>query len=274
MAKYLTDVHAHSTYSFDGREDLKGMLKTAHQKGLLFFGVSEHFDYDVYTLKGEQYIDEEAYFHDARHMQEDYAGCMNVLIGAEFGYTDDEKVQKMYLETYEKYRPDFIINSVHCVNGEDYYFGKIFVGDDGQTREKSEIYREYLGLIRRSLDAPYPYDIVGHIGYMTRYAPYEDRRLSLEEFGEEIDDILKTIIAKDKILEVNSSTKGMGLSVTSEEILQRYFALGGRKLSFGADAHDSTRIAENREEVMEMLRNIGFTYIIVPDRGEYIKIEI
>ena len=98
--------------------------------------------------------------------------------------------------------------------------------------------------------------------------------MTLAEFGAEIDDILKTIIEKDKILEVNSSTKGMGLSVTSEEILSRYYALGGRKVSFGADAHDSSRIAENRDAVMEMLKNIGFTYIIVPDRGEHIKIEI
>lgn len=274
MAKYITDVHAHSTHSHDGREELGSMLKTALQKGLLFFGVSEHIDYDVYTVKGDNYIDEEAYFHDGRHLQEDYAGCMNVLIGAEFGYTDDEKVQKMYQETYAKYHPDFVINSVHCVDGEDYYFGKVFYDANGKVREKAEVYREYLGIIRRSLDAPYPYDIVGHIGYIARYVPYEDRRLTLEEFGEEIDDILKTIIAKDKILEVNSSTKGMGLSVTSEEILSRYYALGGRKVSFGADAHDSSRIAENRDAVMEMLKNIGFTYIIVPDRGEHIKIEI
>lgn len=274
MAKYITDLHAHSTYSHDGREELASMLKTALQKGLLFFGVSEHIDYDVYTLKGDNYIDEEAYFHGGRHLQEDYAGCMNVLIGAEYGYIDNEKVQKMYQETYAKYHPDFVINSVHCVDGEDYYFGKIFLNADGSARKKAEVYREYLGLIRRSLDAPYPYDIVGHIGYITRYAPYENRSLSLEDFGEEIDDILKTIIAKDKILEVNSSTKGRGLSVTDESILRRYFQLGGRKVSFGADAHESTRIAENHAAVMAMLKEIGFTYVTVPDRGEHIKIEI
>ena len=54
--------------------------------------------------------------------------------------------------------------------------------------------------------------------------------------NKEIDEILQVIIQKDKILEVNSSTKGMGLSVTSEEILQRYYQLGGRKISFASDA--------------------------------------
>ena len=155
MQIFLTDVHTHSKYSFDGREELKTMLKTAHEKGLLFYGVSEHFDYEVYTAKGENWIDVEAYFHDARHMQEDYAGCMNVLIGAEFGYTDDEKVQRMYADTYEKYRPDFVVNSVHCINAEDYYLGKVFFDAEGKVKEKSAVYREYLGLIRSSLDVPY-----------------------------------------------------------------------------------------------------------------------
>jgi hypothetical protein len=76
-------------------------------------------------------------------------------------------------------------------------------------RERVEVFREYFAYIRRSLDAPYPYDIVGHIGYIARYVPFEDKSFSLEEFGEEIDDILKTIIAKDKILEVNSATKNL-----------------------------------------------------------------
>ena len=272
MEKFLTDVHVHSTFSHDGREELKSMLVSAQKKGLAFFGVSEHFDYDVFTVNGEQKINEEEYFHAARHIQEDYEGCMNVLIGAEYGYTDDKKVQALYLEACEKYRPDFIINSVHGKLGVDYCFGTLFGTEEKKT--KQEIYKEYISLVRRSLDAPYPYDIVGHFGYLVRYAPYEDRKLSFEEFSEEIDDVLKTIIQKDKILEVNSSTKGLGISVTGEDILRRYYQLGGRKVSFASDAHDSKRIADNREAVVELLKNIGFTYITVPDRGEHIKIEI
>ena len=272
MEKFLTDVHVHTAFSHDGREELKTMLAAAHKKGLAFFGISEHFDYDVFTVKGVQGIDDEEYFHAARHLQEDYAGCMNVLIGAEFGYSDDEKVQGMYLSTYEKYHPDFIINSVHGMLGEDYYYRTLF--GDKEKRTKADSYGEYIALVRRSLDAPYPYDIVGHFGYLTRYAPYENRDLTLLEFGEQIDDLLQTVIRKNKILEVNSSTKGMGISVPNEEILRRYYELGGRKISFASDAHESARIADKREEVVEMLKRIGFTYITVPCRGEHIKIDI
>lgn len=270
MQKFLTDVHTHSSYSYDGREELNKMLEGAYQKGLAFYGVSEHFDYDVFLVTGKRSVDEEEYFHGARHLQEDYAGCMNVLIGGEFGYTEDTKAHTMYLSTYEKYHPDFVVNSVHGVHGDDYYYKKLFAG-----REKQEVYDEYLALVRNSLDAPYPYDIVGHFGYLARYAPYADRRLLLSEFGEKIDDILRTIIQKDKILEVNSSNKGLEeLTIPSYEILQRYHQLGGRKVSFASDAHDVERIADKREEVMNILKEIGFTHVVVPCKGEHIALEI
>ena len=97
----------------------------------------------------------------------------------------------------------------------------------------------------------------------------------MEEYGEEIDDILKTIIAKGKILEVNSSTKIPNqISLPDLPIVQRYYDLGGRKVSFGSDAHFKERILDKREELVSALKKIGFTYITVPFKGEYIQVEI
>lgn len=274
--KFLTDMHTHSfPPSHDAKNTTAEMLEQAQKRGVAFYGLSEHFDYDYDAdkLSAAEYAatrngDEEEYFHVARHLQEDYEGVMNVAVGAEFGYSEKQEVQGRYALTYEKYRPDFIINSVHTVDGEDYCRRE-------NIETKDELYRRYLRLIRKSLDVPYPYDIVGHIGYAARYAPFEDKRFSLDRFGEEIDDILKTIIEKDKILEVNSSTKQLPqLCMPSEEILQRYYALGGRKVSFGSDSHFTSRILDKREQVMAMLKSIGFTYITVPFKGEHIKVEI
>jgi histidinol-phosphatase (PHP family) len=258
MKKFIVDTHTHSTFSFDGRAELKDMLATAQEKGVGFYGVSEHFNYDYnlsYLAPEEaarvDSFDPDGYFHEGRHLQEDYAGVMNVLIGAEFGFSDDETVKERYREAVEKYAPDFVINSVHSNAGKDYYY---YV----PTEDKIKVYGEYLSLIRRSLDAPYHYDIVGHIGYVARYVPYENKEITLAEFGPQIDDILSTIIAKDKILEVNTSTKKLPqLTMPAENILRRYYELGGRKISFGSDSHDPWRIAEKWDEVVEMLKNIG-----------------
>ena len=274
--KFLTDMHTHSfPASHDGRNTAAEMLVEAQKMGVAFYGFSEHFDYDydVEKMSPEEYKetrngDEGEYFHNTRHLQEDYEGVMNVAVGVEFGFSEKEEVQGRYAMTYEKYHPDFVINSVHGGNGMDFIRYTF-------TETKGEIYRMYLRLIRKSLDVPYHYDIVGHIGYIARYVPFEDKSISLEEFGEELDDILKTIIAKDKILEVNSSTKNLPqLCLPDVHILQRYYELGGRKVSFGSDAHFTSRLMEKREEIVSALKKIGFTYITVPFKGEHIKVEI
>ena len=281
MKKFLTDIHTHSKYSFDGQNELSEMLETAHAMGFDFYGVAEHFEYDLLCLPvlPRELIDPETYFHGARHLQEDYEGCMNVLIGAEFSYADDKKVHAIHRENYEKYRPDFVVNSVHTVNGEDYYDKQIYYRTDenGQRvlRDKKEVYEEYLGLVKQSLLVDYPYDIVGHIGYIARYAPFEDRQFRLSEFGTEIDEILNAIIQKNKILEINTANKGLeNRTLPAWEIVERYYALGGRKISYGSDAHFQERIADKWGEVVEKLKEIGFTYLTVPFRGEHIKVEI
>ncbi len=275
--KFLTDLHSH-TYpaSHDAKNTLREMFEEAQKKGIAFYGVSNHFDYDydLLDMTEEEKAeicngDEGEYFHDARHLQEDYEGVMNVVIGAEYGYSEKPSVIERYLSNYEKHRPDFVINSVHGGGGKD------FARYTFSENEEEEIYRLYLRLIRQSLDVPYPYDIVGHIEYIVRYVPFERREISLKKYGAEIDDILKTIIKKDKILEVNSSTKDLPrITLPGEEILRRYYELGGRKVSYGSDAHSVERIADKREEIVALLKEIGFTYITVPFKGEHIEVEI
>ena len=276
MKKFLTDMHTHSRYSHDGQNTLAEMLAAAQKAGVDFYGVSEHFDYDYDLSIMEPEVaaivaldaDPEEYFHGARHLQEDYEGVMNVAVGAEFGFSSLESVKAKYVETYEKFHPDFVINSVHGANGTDFAYTEM-------AGTKEEIYKAYLRLIRESLDVPYYYDIVGHIGYVARYVNYADRSLNLQEFGAEIDDILQTIIQKDKILEVNSSNKGLeNRTIPARAIIERYYELGGRKISYGSDAHFIERIMDKRDEVVEMLKEIGFTYLIVPFRGEHIKVEM
>ena len=275
MDKFLIDLHTHTTFSHDGKNTPAEMLSQAQKQGIAFYGVTDHFDYDydISLMSEAEYKkicngDEEEYFHALRHLQEDYAGVMNVLVGAEFGYSDRADVQGRYAMTYEKYRPDYVINSVHSINGRDFAYTDI-------AMSKAEIYGRYLQLVRNSLDVEYHYDIVGHIGYAARYVPFADKDFDLENFGAQIDDILQTIIKKDKILEVNSASKQLpNHTLPAEHIIERYYQLGGRKVSFGSDAHFQERIGNKWAEVVGMLKRIGFTHVTVPCRREHIKVEL
>lgn len=266
----IIDLHTHTDFSPDSKTPMSEMLRSAHEKQVAFYGVSDHFEYgatDEFCPSEEK---EREYFHHARHLQEDYAGCMNVLVGMEIGYYAERDVQARGVRACEIYHPDFVVNSVHALNGADYYMGVPM-----HKKTKSQAYGEYLELVYQSLFVPYPYDIVGHFCYASRYAPYADRRFYTSEFIEPIDRILSTIIEKNKIVEVNSSNKnGVEPFLPERKILERYYGLGGRKVSFGSDAHDPSRIAEHFTQAATMLKEIGFACLTVPFRGEHIQIRL
>lgn len=272
----LTDIHAHSTWSADADSPLADMVQTARQMGLAYFGISEHFDYDYIpiglTYNGNPVgTDEEGYFAQARALQRTVNGQnFTFLCGCELGYTDDSAVADRYCALIKKYSPDFVVNSVHTCDGADCWYAEYF-----ENKDKKYAYSRYLGRVLQSLSAPYDYDIVAHIGYVSRNAPYADPKLRYSDFKDEYEAILSGIISRGKILEVNSSVRGADSDFLPDaDVLSRYFALGGRKVSFASDAHNVGRVCAGREGVVRALAAIGFTYITVPCRGSHIKVAI
>ena len=45
------------------------------------------------------------------------------------------------------------------------------------------------------------YNVVGHLDYISRYAPYDDKSVYDNEYMEIIDEILKVLVKKDKGLD-------------------------------------------------------------------------
>ena len=131
------------------------MLARAAELGAAYYGVSEHFDYDYEAdgvlAEGKQVplIDAEAYFPAARALQREYAPRMRVLVGGEFGYTPTQSATDRYLTIIETFRPDFVVNSVHTVDGFDPWYAEYFAG-----KTRREAYARYLERVRASLAAP------------------------------------------------------------------------------------------------------------------------
>lgn len=287
MEKILTDLHVHTKFSGDGVSSIEEMIAAAKRKKAKYIGFSEHFDCryrgsSSVEENGETVIkrayesaftDADAYFSRGRALQKKHEKKLNILIGAEIGFVEDREMQERYKAVVDGFRPDFVINSVHRT-AEKSFCKEIFKNADGTIPPKAEIYEEYFRTVEKSLDAIYPYDIVGHLGYCARYAPYEDKRAVFADFKEAIDRVLKKIVEKGKILEANTSFPFEARFLPDRSILERYFELGGRNVSFGSDAHGKDRLGENRARVIDVFKEIGFTYLTVPVRGEYLKIEL
>ena len=252
----LFDSHVHTINSPDGHDTIVSLLEDAKNRNFYYLATTDHLDLDLKVCKEKKtpvawnHIDLDKYYSEWKEAAKD-AGDVKFRFGIEAGY--DKGANEAYIETFKKYPFDVVINSVHFVDHWDVYFLNPFI-----FKSKKRIYRHYLEKILESLDAPYQYDIVGHIGYVTRNAPYKDKSLRLADFEDLINAILKKIIEKDKALEINTHH---GILPT-EEILQRYYDLGGRRISFGSDTH-RFELGKDLDVVMALAKKIGFTHFSV-----------
>lgn len=267
----MIDLHIHTSFSTDSKEQMETYIKQAIALGNNnIIGFTEHFDFDyAYSGLHSDYVDFVGYFKTITELKKKYEGQIKILIGAEFGYADDENSMAITNMIWDKYPLDYAINSVHLVDKEDVWYNDYF---DGKT--KAETYGKYLQWIRKSLDTKTKYHIIAHLGYCQRKAPYEDRNLYYHDFKEELDDIFKTMIKKKAILEVNTSTRGVCDLIPSIEMLARYKELGGELITFSSDAHIVARLFDRYEYVCSVVKELGFKGFTYVENGEYKTYEL
>lgn len=259
----MIDSHSHSSLSHDGKFSLEEMRSQAESLGMEYFAVTEHLDRDYKFGVKEKFVHQlnlrkyQRSFNQVKNAHQD--SPMYYAFGVEAGFS--EKAANLYERELPDFPFDVVINSIHTIDGRDAYFPTIF-----NERKQDEIYNRYLDLLIESLDARYHYDIIGHIGYITRYAPYENPSLFQPQYIDKLDTFLKKVIEKDKTIEINTHIRDNPLQFLPEvPILERYYSLGGRNITFSSDAHRLTEIGSRYELVLETIKKIGFnnwiTYI-------------
>ena len=266
----IIDTHNHTTYSPDGGQTPESLVTEAAERGVGILCVTEHLDNGYPTYDGESFdfLVTKNYFKEFNALREKYKDKLDILIGIEVGWTAAN--EKKNARDLLKFPYEYVINSVHIVCGDDVYRPE-YLGKYG----KKVGYELYLDAVYDSLFAAYNYDAVGHMGYVARYARYDDNKMLYKDFSDRIDKILKTIIDKNKILEVNSSVGASGsLTMPDESVLARYYALGGRKIAFGSDSHITDRFLRSYDAVAAMVKKIGFKEWTVKKGGDYAGVEI
>lgn len=254
------DCHNHSLFSPDSTRPPEEGAAEAAKLGIKYLAYTEHMDLGFPNDKrpeGEfifNYLITGEYFRRINALESCALG-VEVCAGVEVGFTPEDVPE--ITEKLAQYPFGYVINSVHVCHGLDCYWKKYW---EGYSRDSA--YREYLSCVRESLDAPYKWDAVGHLGYISRPSPFERKTMRYSDFPDELDDILRTIIRKDKILEANSSVGSCAAEGTiclpDISIFERYYELGGRKINFGSDSHRSGRTGYNYDTVAAALKNIGF----------------
>ena len=255
------DFHMHCRFSTDSQAAPEAMCEAAAAKGLEEICFTDHQDLGFDDPTWFRF-DPEAYFRELEAVKKAWAGRLEVHIGVEIGLIPDDPRLAREAESLAKGYPwEFIIGSTHqipvVIDGQRCWVDPADPADRRRSwdhfRSVKELMSVYYETVLQNLRQFDFCDTVGHIDYMNRYVPKGFLPYRYEDHAEQIDRILKTAIEKGTAIEVNTGGlyKGTGKTNPEDRIIRRYLELGGKKLTFGADAH--------RPE------HVGFGFETLPD---------
>lgn len=254
-----SDYHMHTSFSTDSETLPKEMAEGAIAKNLRSICITDHYDmdYPFYEDLGENAFRFEPaeYFRTLQELQKEYAEQIRIHIGIEIGL--QPHLASFYRNLTESWPFDFVIGSVHLVEGKDpYYKDRLGAISD------RELYRRGFETILENLNSNTDFDVLGHIDYVVRYGKKQEQEYILSDYMEIIDAILRKIIHLGKGIEINTAGLKYGLPFCNPhpEILKRYRELGGEILTVGADGHRPEHIAYAFERVTDILQECGFKY--------------
>lgn len=267
----LADYHVHTEFSNDSIYPMEEVVKDAISLGIKDICFTDHVDYGPYRdwddPRGIKYrpgdegepeqvaltnVDYGKYFSMIEKLREKYKDKIAVKAGMEFG------VQTHTIPEYEKlfrsYPFDFIILSIHQAGDQEFWTNEY---QSGRTQQEYNecYYKELLSVVQNY----HNYSVLGHMDLIVRYDSYGV--YPFEKLKPLLTEILKTVIADGKGIEVNTSNHRYGLSdmTPSRDILKLYKELGGTIITIGSDSHKKEHLGAYIDWAKEELRKLGYT---------------
>ncbi len=249
-----SDCHVHTRFSGDSDCPPEKQLEQAALMGMKSICFTDHHDHDVKSDIDFE-LDIPAYSKKVRELAQ--CSPVKLLYGIELG------LQSHIAAYLEKLAADggfdYIIGSVHFINGLDPYYPEYFELYGSKAYEL--YFTDTLELVKK-LDC---FDSLGHLDYIVRYGTPRGLSYSYKQYAELIDPILSTIIEKGKALECNTGAlaKGMAEPNPCSNILKRYRELGGELITLGSDAHSHENLGFGFNTAGQLLKDCGFKYYAV-----------
>lgn len=246
------DYHMHTHFSADSEASPREHILMAIERGLDEICFTDHkdFDYPDYPFD----LDADAYFNELKKLQEEYKDQIKIKIGIEIGLDVEYKEE---IENFVNAHPyDYVIGSMHVIHQTEFIEEALFFKD----KTKEEAHRDFFLNTLECVQTFDCFNCLGHLDYICRYGPYDDKSVNHSLYQDIIDEIFKTLIHKNKGIEVNTSGyKVRGTCGFPDfEQVQRYYDLGGRIITIGTDSHTSDRVGEHVEDVVKKYVEIGF----------------
>lgn len=246
----IFDSHTHTKFSADSQMKAADAVARAASLnlGLVF---TEHFDEE---LEGNFKFNPAEYFGEYKNLRGD-----KVRLGVEVGLTKTAReVNKKFVDSADF---DQVIGSIHMLDGEDIYHKEFFYGKD-----KLSVYTNYFGVMAEEA-AVNDFDVLGHIDYICRAATYDDTSIDYDTFKAEIDKVLKIVVEREKVLELNTRRlKADEIFMELKPVYASYKKFGGRYVTIGSDAHRAEVIGDHFNAALKFIHELGLTPVTFCER--------
>ena len=113
----MFDYHMHSVVSFDGHDSGRALAQAAADRGLKEICFTDHVDFDPLAPVQTMMFDVSAYNREYEGLE---IPGLKIRRGMEFGLTEGN--QSLLLQRLSQRHYDFVLGSIHFVDGVDVYF--------------------------------------------------------------------------------------------------------------------------------------------------------
>ena len=248
----MFDFHMHTTVSFDGHNSPRQMLEAAEKAGLKEICFTDHIDYDPMATEQTMIFDTNVYREAYENLSHP---TVKIRRGMEFGMDVDNAAQ--FREDLKRYPFDFVLGSIHFVDGLDVYF-QPYWQDKTVHRAEERYLQQTLDCVKCHDD----FDVLAHLTYISKCRAHPaPRPVPYEGHRELLDEILRTLARKGKGLEINTSgVDRCGDFLPYAPYFRRFRELGGEIVTIGSDAHTADRVGQYSGRACQILKDI-FGYV-------------
>ena len=245
----MYDYHMHSRVSFDARDTGLAMALAAKERGLREICFTDHIDY---TPDMDMVFDTAVYNAEYDDLQ--VPGLL-IRRGIEFGLTPDN-MDQLKADLGRRHF-DFVLGSVHLVDGVDIYMEPYWADKDYDTA-----IRLHLQTTLEAVRAHEDYDVLGHLTYISKCGANPRKELlRYDDHKSIMDEIMMELVKRGKGMELNTSgIDRCGGSLPTLDYFQRFRELGGKIVTVGSDSHNVARAGQYTHEMAAELKKI-FGYV-------------
>jgi len=243
----IVDLHNHTTLCNHAEGEIFEYIEKAIECGTEQFGFSDHAPMDFDPKHRMSFDDMQKYESDILKAREKYKDKIEILLGYEVDYLKGHMDERIF-----KADVDYLIGSVHFIDGWG-FDNPEFIGRY-KHEDIDEIWQKYFNAIEEMAKSNL-FDIVGHLDLIKvfKFMPNKD-----------INKIAKNALAAikkaDMVLEINVAgfRKPVGEAYPSISLLKQAFELD-IPITFGSDAHKPEQVGLFYDEIIKMVKRVGYT---------------